>query len=49
MKRPSENREREDRFTDEVVVDAYGEEERAMGWSCSPQTTSPFRSKPAVP
>jgi hypothetical protein len=32
MKRPSENREREDRFTDEVVVDAYGEEERAMGW-----------------
>jgi len=32
MKPPSENREREDRFTDEVVVDAYGEEERAMGW-----------------
>jgi len=32
MKRPNENREREDRFTDEVVVDAYGEEERAMGW-----------------
>ncbi len=32
MKRPSENREREDRFTDEVVVDAYGEEERSMGW-----------------
>ena len=32
MKLPSENREREDRFTDEVVVDACNEEERAMGW-----------------
>ena len=32
MKRPPENKDREDRFTDEVVVDAYGEEERAMGW-----------------
>jgi hypothetical protein len=32
MKRPIENKEREDRFTDEVVVDAYNEEERAMGW-----------------
>ena len=30
--RPPENKDREDRFTDEVVVDAYGEEERAMGW-----------------
>jgi hypothetical protein len=29
---PNENKEREDRFTDEVVVDAYNEEERAMGW-----------------
>lgn len=32
MKRPSEDKEREDRFLDEVVVDAHGEEERAMGW-----------------
>ena len=32
MKRPPENKDREDRFTDEVVVDAYSEEERAMGW-----------------
>ena len=29
MKRPPENKEREDRFVEEVVVDAYGEEERA--------------------
>jgi hypothetical protein len=32
MKRPPENKDREDRFMEEVVVDAYGEEERAMGW-----------------
>jgi hypothetical protein len=32
MKRPKENKEREDRITEEVVVDAYNEEERAMGW-----------------
>jgi len=32
MKRPNENKEREERITEDVVVDAYGEEERAMGW-----------------
>ncbi|HUC83710.1 MAG TPA: calcium-binding protein [Candidatus Acidoferrales bacterium] len=32
MKRPAQQKEREDRFLEEVVVDAYGEEERAMGW-----------------
>jgi len=32
MKRPKENKKREDRITEEVVVDAYNEEERAMGW-----------------
>jgi hypothetical protein len=32
MKRPPENKEQEDRILEEVVVDAYGEEERAMGW-----------------
>lgn len=29
---PKINREREDRIEMEVVVDAYGPEERAMGW-----------------
>ena len=32
MKRPKENKEREYRISGEVVVDAYNEEERAMGW-----------------
>ena len=32
MNRPKENKEREDRITEEIVVDAYNEEERAMGW-----------------
>lgn len=32
LKRPKENQEREDRIAEEVVVDAYNEEERAMGW-----------------
>ena len=31
MKRPNENN-RESRIIDEIVVDAYGEQERAMGW-----------------
>ena len=30
--RPGRNREREDRITMEVVVDAYDAAERAMGW-----------------
>ena len=47
MKRPSENREREDRFTDEVVVDAYGEEERAMGWDdyAADNIAFPFKAR----
>jgi hypothetical protein len=32
MKRTNENKEREDRIADEIVVDAYNEEERAMSW-----------------
>ena len=28
----SKDKDREERITDEIVVDAYGEEERAMGW-----------------
>ena len=32
MKRPKENKAREDRIAMEAVVDAYNESERAMGW-----------------
>ena len=31
-KRPKPDRKREERIEMEVVVDAYGEDERAMGW-----------------
>ncbi len=50
MKRPSENREREDRFTDEVVVDAYNEEERAMGWYyyAADNIAFPFKARCAL-
>jgi len=50
MKRPNENREREDRFTDEVVVDAYGEEERAMGWYyyAADNIAFPFKARCAL-
>ena len=50
MKRPSENREREDRFTDEVIVDAYGEEERAMGWYyyAADNIAFPFKARCAL-
>ena len=27
--------EREERITDEIIVDCYGPEEQAMGWYCS--------------
>jgi len=32
MKRPETDPERERRITDEIVVDAYVEQDRAMGW-----------------
>ncbi len=32
MPKPKRNRSRERRITDEIVVDAFNEEERAMGW-----------------
>ena len=32
MTRVEEDKEREDRIDDEVIVDAYGEEERSIGW-----------------
>ena len=31
-KKPIENKEREERITMEIIVDAYGGEEQAMGW-----------------
>ena len=31
-KRPRENKERDERITMEIIVDAYGAEEQAMGW-----------------
>lgn len=33
-KRPAVNPAREHRIEQEIVVDAYGPEERAMGWHC---------------
>jgi hypothetical protein len=61
MKRPSrpkEEPEREERIINEIVVDAYGEEERAMGWyyyleeklaSGEPTICRCFRERPVSP
>src|SRR5262245_59150371 len=32
MKEPAENKEIEERITMEIIVDAYGPEEQALGW-----------------
>jgi calcium binding protein len=50
LKRPSENKDREDRIIDEIVVDAYGEEERAMGWYyyAADAITFPFKARCAI-
>ena len=32
MAKPKKNAEREQRIRDEIIVDAYGPEEQAMGW-----------------
>lgn len=34
MRKPKLNADREQRILMEIVVDAYGESERAMGWYC---------------
>lgn len=34
MPQPNQDHEREERITMEIVVDAYGPEEQAMGWFC---------------
>ena len=46
MKRPNENKDRESRIIDEIVVDAYGEQERAMGWYyyAADKITFPFKA-----
>jgi hypothetical protein len=41
-KRPAVNRTRERRIEDEIVVDAYGPEERALGWHCYLEEKLPF-------
>lgn len=47
MKRPDENKEREERIDDEIVVDCYNEEERAMGWYYYAESniTFPFNAR----
>lgn len=34
MAKVKQDREREERIVMEIVVDAYGEQEQAMGWYC---------------
>jgi hypothetical protein len=36
MKKPKKNKEREERITMEIIVDANGPEEQAMGWYLLP-------------
>jgi hypothetical protein len=47
MRRAPEDPEREQRILYEIVVDAYGEEERALGWYCylENRLCFPFRAK----
>ena len=42
MTKPKRDAEREERITMEIVVDAYGPEEQAMGWYCYLQDTMQF-------
>ncbi len=46
-KQPALNPTRERRITDEIVVDAYGEAERAMSWHCylDEQLVFPFKAR----
>ena len=47
MPKPRPNPTRETRIEMEIVVDAYGEEERAMGWHCylDDNLEFPFRAR----
>ena len=44
---PEKDEVREERITMEIVVDAYGEDERAMGWYCylEEKLSVPFRAR----
>jgi hypothetical protein len=45
--KPRKDEEREERITMEIVVDAYDEDERAMGWYCylEEKLNAPFRAR----
>lgn len=47
MAQARRDEEREERIQQEIVVDAYGPEEQAMGWYCylETQLNFPFRAK----
>lgn len=42
MAKPEKDPAREERIHNEIVVDAYGEEERAIGWHCYLSDTLQF-------
>ncbi|MHC4177814.1 MAG: calcium-binding protein [Planctomycetota bacterium] len=42
MPKPKKDPKREERISMEIVVDAYGPEERAMGWYCYLEETLEF-------
>lgn len=46
-KRPASNRAREHRIAEEIAVDAYTSEERALGWYChlEERLRFPFKAK----
>jgi hypothetical protein len=47
MAKPRRDPKREARITDEIIVDAYGPEEQAMGWYCylEDKLHFPFRAR----
>jgi len=47
MPKARRNPRREERITDEIIVDAYGPEEQAMGWYCylEGKLHFPFRAR----
>ena len=51
MPKPKPNPARERRIIDEIVVDAYNEEERAMGWHCylEEKLAFPFKARCIAP
>ena len=51
MPKPKPDPTREQRIIDEIVVDAYGEEERAMSWYChlEEKLEFPFKARCVAP